>query len=209
MERCFGFVDLCGFTAFTERHGDAKTVLVLAELRTMLREVAARRGVRVVKWLGDGAMLSATTVDAVVGLVLEVRHRLSGSAIRTLELRVGLDAGPVVMFEGDDYIGRSVNLASRLCDAAGAGQVLTTPAVAIAVPAWVQTRVVPPILLPGFAEPVEAMELDVACTEPGDESVVDPVCGLRIPASAAVVVPGGDRFCSVACAGIEPGTSAG
>ena len=54
------------FTAFTERFGDERTVVVLASFRTRVREIAARRGVRVTKWLGDGAMLSS------------VRHRGGG-----------------------------------------------------------------------------------------------------------------------------------
>jgi class 3 adenylate cyclase len=206
VRRCFGFLDLCGFTAFNERHGDERTVLVLAELRTTMREVAARRGVRVVKWLGDGAMVSSTMVDAVAGLVLEVRHRLGQSAT-ALQLRVGLDCGPVIMFEGDDYIGRSVNRASRLCDAAGEGQVLATAAVAASLPAWVDARPVRIAALPGFERPTQVVELGLA---PADgEMVTDPVCGLTIPKSRAVASPSGDLFCSVACAGIEPGVVAG
>ena len=54
VERSFAFIDLCGFTAFTDRQPDERVVLVLAQLRTALRETAARRGVRVVKWLGVG-----------------------------------------------------------------------------------------------------------------------------------------------------------
>ena len=204
VERCFGFVDLCGFTAFTERHGDDTTVEVLGELRTTLREVAARRGVRIVKWLGDGAMLSATSVEALVGLVLEVRHRLTGSIIRSLRLRVGLDCGPVIMFEGDDYIGRPVNRASRLCDVAEEGQVLATLAVAERVPAWVAAHRVSPALLPGFAEPTDLVALSVAAAD-GERVIVDPVCGLAIPAAAAVL--GG--FCSEACAGIDPQAATG
>lgn len=209
VERCFGFVDLCGFTAFTEREGDETTVLVLAEMRTVVREASARRGVRVVKWLGDGAMLSATTVDALVGLVLELRDRLDRSALRRLQVRVGVDVGPVIMFEGDDYIGRAVNRASRLCDAAEPDQVLATAAIVPFVPAWVSVRDVGGLELVGFEACVDAVALDVADAAGGDEVVADPVCGLRIPAAAAVSVPGGDRFCSVACAGIEPGTLAG
>lgn len=207
VERCFGFLDLCGFTAFTERHGDERTVVMLAGLRTTLREVAARRGVRIVKWLGDGAMLSATTTDAVVGLVLEVRQRLITSD--SPQLRVGLDVGPVIMFEGDDYIGRPVNCAARLCDVAAEGQVLATRPIAAAVPGWVVARPVPAPQLAGFAEPVDAVELDVAGGALGEATVVDPVCGLRIPASAAVATPSGERYCSVACAGIEPGMLVG
>ena len=32
--------------------------------------------------------------------------------------------GLALLFEGDDYIGSAVNLAARLCDAAGPGEVL-------------------------------------------------------------------------------------
>lgn len=206
VDRCFAFVDLCGFTAFTERHGDERTVLVLAELRSTMREVAARRGVRVVKWLGDGAMLSSTMVDAVAGLVLEVRHRLSQSP-SALQLRVGMDAGPVIMFEGDDYIGRSVNRASRLCDVAAEGQILATTAVARQLPGWIAARPVPAADLPGYDAPVEVVALDVA--DAAGSAVVDPVCGLAIPEHLAVTGPGGERYCSIACAGIEPGLVAG
>ena len=52
VERCFAFVDLCGFTAFVEHFGDERTVVVLANFRTRVREIAARRGVRVTKWFG-------------------------------------------------------------------------------------------------------------------------------------------------------------
>ena len=68
VERCFAFLDLCGFTAFTERYGDEQTVVVLASFRTRVREVAARRGVRVTKWLGDGAMLSSGDTTSVVSM---------------------------------------------------------------------------------------------------------------------------------------------
>ena len=44
VERCFAFVDLCGFTAFTEHFGDERTVVVLASFRTRVREIAARAG---------------------------------------------------------------------------------------------------------------------------------------------------------------------
>src|SRR5579863_9815671 len=109
VERCFAFVDLSGFTAFTERYGDEQTVVVLTNFRTRVREIAARRGVRVTKWLGDGAMLSSSDAPAVVAMVME----LAGIVPQTLplDIRAGLAQGPVIMFEGDDYIGRAANVA--------------------------------------------------------------------------------------------------
>ena len=78
VERCFAFVDLSGFTAFTEHQGDERTVVVLASFRTHIREIAARRGVRVTKWLGDGAMLaSSQDTPAVVAMVIELCPRRS------------------------------------------------------------------------------------------------------------------------------------
>ena len=80
VERCFAFVDLSGFTAFTERFGDERTVVVLASFRTRVREIAARRGVRVTKWLGDGAMLSSSDTEAVVAMVVELAARVPAGA---------------------------------------------------------------------------------------------------------------------------------
>src|SRR5260370_34139246 len=42
-----------------------------------------------------------------------------------LEVRVGLHVGEPIR-EGDDYYGSTVNVASRLCNAAGGGQILAS-----------------------------------------------------------------------------------
>ena len=41
-----------------------------------------------------------------------------------LTLRAGIATGYALLFEGDDYIGSAVNMASRLCDTAEPHQVL-------------------------------------------------------------------------------------
>jgi class 3 adenylate cyclase len=198
--RCFAFVDLSDFTAFTEHNGDEHTVAVLAGFRTRIREIAARRGVRVTKWLGDGAMLSSADAPAVVAMAMELaatdRDRLP------LEVRTGLAQGPVIMFEGDDYIGRPANVASRLCDAATPGQILAAREVASLAPRWVAVGQVRPYLVHGIDRAIEASVLTIAESE---TMVTDPCCGLVLPE-----IPGLDtrfgpdnsvaRFCSTACA---------
>ncbi len=89
--RCFAFLDLCGFTAYSEVHGDAQAVTVLAQLRRILREEAEERGVRVTKWLGDGAMLSGVDPEAVLDCVATVRRRVGVEG--RLALRGGACAG--------------------------------------------------------------------------------------------------------------------
>ncbi|HUE60503.1 MAG TPA: adenylate/guanylate cyclase domain-containing protein [Acidimicrobiales bacterium] len=200
VERCFAFLDLCGFTAFTERFGDEQTVLVLASFRTRVREVAARRGVRVTKWLGDGAMLSSGDTMSVVSMVVELASMVPTEV--PLQIRAGLAQGPVIMFEGDDYIGRATNVAARLCDAAPAGQILATREVATRAPRWVAAGPALPYPAQGFDRPLEASLLEIGID---DTMVTDPCCGLVLPAIAGLDTRFGTdgsvhRFCSTACA---------
>jgi class 3 adenylate cyclase len=87
-----------------------------------VRDVAPLCGVRIDKWLGDGVMLVSPEAEGVVTAVVAVQERFRRDG--RLALRAGIAAGPVILLEGDDYVGRAVNLASRLCDHAAAGQVL-------------------------------------------------------------------------------------
>ncbi|MGE3619559.1 MAG: adenylate/guanylate cyclase domain-containing protein [Acidimicrobiia bacterium] len=197
VQRCFAFVDLSGFTAFTENRGDERAVLVLAEMRTVMREIAARRGVRVVKWLGDGAMLSSTDVDGLTAAIIEIGSRMD-DALPTLAMRAGMDAGPVIMFEGDDYIGRPVNVASRLCDQARPHELLATATLVPGLPAWVEASPAPPVQVKGFDATIDLVRLSIV--DAGDDPVTDPVCGLTIPRATAVQ-EASTWFCSAACAG--------
>ena len=57
VDRSFAFVDICGFTAYCERSGEQLALELLIDFRQIVRDVVARRGVRVSKWLGDGVMI--------------------------------------------------------------------------------------------------------------------------------------------------------
>lgn len=122
VERGFAFVDLSGFTRYTENRGDREAVAILADFRNVLRSVAAAHGVRIAKWLGDGAMLvgveSEPLMEAVVHSDQIILDRLP------LRLRAGMAAGDVILFEGDDHIGHTVNLAAQLCRLSEPGQLL-------------------------------------------------------------------------------------
>ena len=58
-----------------------------------------------------------------VAFALDLEHR-SAEVCAPLSLRVGMATGHALLFEGDDYIGSAVNMAARLCDAAGPFEVL-------------------------------------------------------------------------------------
>jgi len=131
--RCFAFIDVCGFTAYTDREGTLAAVDVLTRFRLACRDVTTRRGVRVIKWLGDGAMLVGTEAGPVIAAAAELMLRFSGESF---DVHGGVAGGVVLLFEGDDYIGRSVNLAARLCESAGPGQLLAID-LESALPEWV------------------------------------------------------------------------
>jgi len=155
--RIFAFVDLCGFTAYTEAHGEGAAVTVLAHLRTTLRASAEARGVRVTKWLRDGAMLSGVDTAPVVECVIETRDKVAGES--PVPLRAGIARGRVIMFEGDDYVGAAVNMAARLAARAAPNQILTTVGVAELVAGSVPLQPMQPVHVGGVASAVGVREL--------------------------------------------------
>jgi adenylate cyclase len=158
VNRTFCFLDLCGFTAFTDEHGDQEAVAVLGHLRAVLRAEAEDAGVRVTKWLGDGAMLSGVDATAVIACAASVRDVLLTDG--RLALRGGICEGKVIMFEGDDYIGAAVNVAARLCTEAGPGQLLVNGGAATSVPAHLSPVALGAITVPGVSQPIDVYALD-------------------------------------------------
>jgi adenylate cyclase len=121
------FLDLTGFTALAEERGDAVAAEKAAALGQIVQETAQRFRGRLVKLLGDGAMLSfAKPVDAVRGGLQLVAR------VRSLDLppaRVGIASGAVVRKDGDLF-GRTVNKAARIADYARPMEVLVDESVA-------------------------------------------------------------------------------
>ncbi len=133
VERTFVFADLSGFTQFTRENGPHEAVKLLGEFRRMTRNVAAKRGVRVAKWLGDGVMIVGVDPTAAVAFGAHLIHHFSKT---DLQVRVGLASGIALLFEGDDYIGEPVNLAAKLCAAARPDEILAACSTDI-LPDWV------------------------------------------------------------------------
>src|SRR4051794_2916983 len=174
--RTFCFLDLCGFTSFTDEHGDEEAVAVLGHLRAVLRAEAENCGVRVTKWLGDGAMLSGVDAAGGIGWAAGVRGVLQTDG--RLALRGGICEGKGIMFEAADYIGAGVNVAARLCSLARAGQLLLPGGTAAAVPAALAPVALGEITVPGVSQPIEVLALDA-------------VAGIRPPEGATAVRPSG------------------
>ena len=125
VDRWFAFVDLSGFTSFGDEFGDDESVRVLTLFRGAVRQVATDFGVRIAKWLGDGCMLVSVDPAQLVAAVPKL-ERLTHELELPLAMHAGCAGGGVILLEGDDYTGRSVNLASRLANAAQPHEILAT-----------------------------------------------------------------------------------
>lgn len=134
VNRTFVFADLSGFTQFTRQNGPHEAVKLLGEFRRVARNVAAKRGVRVAKWLGDGVMIVSVDPTAAIAFGAHLIHHFAHT---DLKVRVGLASGIVLLFEGDDYIGEPVNLAAKLCAAAQPDEILGACELAD-LPDWVR-----------------------------------------------------------------------
>jgi len=157
VERTFVFVDLSGFTKYTADNGDTSAGNVLTKFRAEVRDVAANWGIRVDKWLGDGCMIVSVEQELAIGFALDMRKRCE-DVCRPLTVRIGLATGEVLMFQGEDYIGTSVNLASRLCDVADNNEVLISRADIRRLPIGVTENNHDNVVLRGLGE-VEVVNL--------------------------------------------------
>ncbi len=156
--RTFLFCDLTGFTNYTAVHGDDAAGEILANFRAEVRRSTSERGVRVAKWLGDGAMVVALDPADGIATALELTERCN-EVCAPLQLRVGVASGRALLFEGDDYIGSSVNLAARLCDAAAPGETLIPAEQAGDVPPGVYAMAHDDLDLRGFDTPVPVVSV--------------------------------------------------
>ena len=116
------FTDVCDADRVYAELGDAEARKLGARCLKLVAEAARRNGGRLIKTIGDGAMLSFRTVEeayrAASIIQLAMREQL-------LKLKIGMHFGQVIE-TGDDVFGDTVNVAARVLARAGADEILMT-----------------------------------------------------------------------------------
>ena len=158
IKRTFAFLDLSGFTHFTNTEGDEAAMELLIGFRESVRRVASLRGVRIAKWLGDGAMLVGVEAEETVEAVIAMEGLVDFSQ-SPLPMRAGIAEGYVLLIDGDDHVGAPVILASRLCDLAEPHQVLAPADLVIKLMVNTAARKIGLRSLDGFSDPIEVVQL--------------------------------------------------
>jgi adenylate cyclase len=118
-----GFVDIVGFTRLGERVEPDELGAVVRDFEELVDD-SVRSPVRLVKTIGDAAMLAAPEAPPVIDTMLELVEGSREDPDRPL-LRAGIASGEALPRAGDLY-GRPVNLASRLTSFAKRGSVVTS-----------------------------------------------------------------------------------
>ena len=120
----FLFTDLVGFTALTEAEGDERGADVAIEFCERVRPLLTEHRAEEVKSIGDALMLRSDDPALGIQLGLRIVHELE-QVEGFPPVRVGVHTGPAVT-RNDDWYGNTVNVAARLCSAAGGGEVLAS-----------------------------------------------------------------------------------
>ena len=129
IQRAFAFSDIVGSTELADRLGDERYAALIGVHNEIVRSALRVRGGHLAAFLGDGYLVdfehASQVVDWAVAVQREVRRMRATMAQPALRVRIGAHSG-VALREGDDYVGRDVIVARRLCELAGPDEILVS-----------------------------------------------------------------------------------
>jgi class 3 adenylate cyclase len=176
------FTDVRGFTKWSSKRSPEEVVAALNRIFSLQSEILFRHGGTLDKFLGDGlmalfgapigsedharrAVAAAVEIqEAMAKLLPELEATTEGAAIGGIGIGIHTGIAAVGNIGSDlrmEYtaIGNTVNLASRLCGLASAGQILlTTETSEQSGLTDAQRRLIPPVAIKGKDEPIPLVE---------------------------------------------------
>ena len=158
------FTDLEGSTSLLQSVGQSAFMLLLTEHDLIIRRAIVAAHGREVKHTGDGIMASfddvASALECAVAIQTGFRARSADGLSPELRVRIGIAAGEPVD-HNDDLFGSTVTLASRICDAADPGRVLTSDVVReLGVERGFAFDDGRDLILKGYSDPTRVFQLD-------------------------------------------------
>ncbi|HEX5990117.1 MAG TPA: adenylate/guanylate cyclase domain-containing protein [Solirubrobacterales bacterium] len=121
------FTDLVGFSSWALEAGDRAALRLLREVGEAIEPPVLERQGEVVKRLGDGLMAAFWDAPRAVEAAFAAGERVAPIEVDGYRprLRTGIHLGRPRKL-GGDYFGVDVNVAARLADAAGPGEILVS-----------------------------------------------------------------------------------
>src|SRR5947207_871472 len=110
------FTDIVGYSAMTERLGDARVQDVLRTHAAIVREQIVAHGGFEVKAQGDGFMIAFSGAQRAVACAIAIHRTIAAydeHAEAPVRMRIGIHTGEATR-EGSDFFGRTVIVAARI-----------------------------------------------------------------------------------------------
>jgi adenylate cyclase len=188
------FIDVESFTQLTQTKGDQVAVDTMTHVDALVRPLALDHDGKVVKHIGDALMLAFRRPADAVGFAGAL-HQAARRDPSLPGLRVGMHCGPAI-YRGGDYIGTTVNLASRVTSTATAGETVLTESVAQELEDAAPVEPLGVRMLRGAEQPMQLYRLTHR------EERRDPACGRTVEAPPAARLRQDEEelwFCSEQC----------
>lgn len=202
VEVTFCFVDIAGYTALTDSHGELAAADLVDSFNDLIRECVEPYG-QIQELIGDCAFLifqnPLLATKALSALYKQVADRKNFPIVRA-----GLHHG-AALYRGNRYFGSSVNLTARVAAQAMGGQLLCTTYVAKTVMQAGQSDIEVThkglTSLKSIVQPIDLYEIVLPTFS--HEYAIDPVCKMQVDKRHA----SGDLhfnketywFCSLSC----------
>jgi class 3 adenylate cyclase len=123
------FCDMVDYAGMTERLGDQASRRVLFEHHRIVRGALDQHAGREINVQGDGFMIAFGGVARAMRCAIDIQRALVDldppEGAEKIAVHIGIHTGDAVD-EGDDYLGHTVIVASRLADAAAPGEILVS-----------------------------------------------------------------------------------
>jgi class 3 adenylate cyclase len=129
--RAVMFTDIVDSIAMTERLGDVMALEMIRAHDSLTRRALAGHGGREVKHTGDGIMVSFQSIPSAVTCGCAIQRafaEFNRASSQELRVRIGIHVGEPVE-EHNDLFGATVQIAARVCRAAGPETVVVSGAV--------------------------------------------------------------------------------
>jgi TolB-like protein/cytochrome c-type biogenesis protein CcmH/NrfG len=104
--------DVVGYSSLMNEDEGGTLTALMAHRKELFDPETERYGGRIVKLMGDGALVEFPSVADAVECALAIQNALAGSD-GPIRLRIGINLGDVIV-DGDDIYGDGVNVAARL-----------------------------------------------------------------------------------------------
>ena len=156
-ELLVGFVDIEGYTSLSRTLTTGELADLVGQFETIVTDTVSRHQARLIKLIGDAAMVVCEDARKGCGLALEIVGQFGAGRGRPA-VRVGLAHGPVIALRGD-YFGDVVNRASRLAGFARPSTVVADDSVKQVTADAFAFQLLPPTELKGLGRTPVAYRL--------------------------------------------------